>query len=130
MVDHYQQDSKPGPKEVGLGSLASSRPIYPLGFEDFIEVVGPSKQDHKQRMSTEIVECENSLEKENEINQNFRESHDPFPSSGEKIPQTSLLDSNSNRMSVVMEGMVCEEDLVEVRISLDIGKTLRLKASN
>ena len=116
MVDHYHQDSKSSPKELGLGSLASSGPDYPPRFEDFIEVVGHSKQDHKQRMSKEIVECENSLEKGNGINQNSRESHNFFPSSVEKIPLTPLFDSSSNRMSVVMDGVVsCEEDLVEVR---------------
>ena len=94
-------------------------------------MVGPSKQDHKQSMSKEIVEFENSLEKENEINQKSGESHDSFPGSVKKIPQTPLLDSSSNQMSVIMEEvMPCEEGLVEARISWDIWKTLGLKVSN
>ena len=91
MVDHPHIVFNLCTKELGCEDPTSSSPKYPLGFENFIGVVGPYNQAHMQRMSMEIAECENSLEKGIETDQSVGESHESFPSSIEKVPQSPLV---------------------------------------
>ena len=94
-------------------------------------MVGPSSHNHKQEMPLEIFEGDKSLEKGNDIDQITEELHESFPSSIEKVPQTPELESSSSRLNDDLESVVsCEEDLVEARITWDIGKTLGCKVSN
>ena len=131
MVDHLHLDSTMNQEEVGRGASLSIGPEFPPGFENFINGVGPLNQADKQGMPLDIEEVENSVVKENEIDHSTEESNGALLSSEEKVPQTPLLGSNSNRMFDDLEGAVpCEEDLVEARISWDIGKTLGCKVSD
>ena len=73
----------------------------------------------------------NSLEEKNEVEQSFGESLCSFLNMVEKVSKTPTLESLSGIQSDDNDVQVpCEEDLVEARISWDIGKTLGLKVSN
>ena len=88
MVDHPHIVFNLCSKEMGREDLTNSNPEYPAGFKDFIGVVGPYNQAHMQRMSLEIVECDNSSKKGIETNQSVGESHGSFQNSVEKVPQS------------------------------------------
>ena len=61
----------------------------------------------------------------------FEESHGSFSSSVEKVPQTLVIDLISFTQREDNEVVVpLEEDLVEARVSWDIGKALGLKVGN
>ena len=61
MVVHTHIDSNPCTREMGRGETFSSGPEFPPGFEDFIDVVGPSSHNHKREMPLEIFEGDKSL---------------------------------------------------------------------
>ena len=130
-VDHPHLSSEPCPKELGREGSSSTGPEYPPGFENIVEVGGPSNQTIMQRNAGESGDSENYLEKRREGNQSSGDSHGATPSSVEEVPQTPVLELSSNRLNDDLEcGMPSEEDLVEARIAWEVGKTLGCKVSN
>lgn len=69
-------------KELGLVESAYNGPECPPRFEKFIGVVGLFDWAQAQYESVENIVCENYVEKGNEAEQSFGESHGSFSKSG------------------------------------------------
>ena len=112
---------------MGLEEPVCSSLECPPGFEDYFDVIGPSKSPPRLSSSKGKFERENFLEEENGIDQCLGESL----GSVEKVPQTPFFESTPNRQSDDYGVMIpFEEDLVEARITWDIGKMMGLEVSN
>ena len=68
------------PIEVGLGDPTCSGPNCPPGFEGAIELVGLPKRDQVINMNKEKVECQNTMDEEDDIEQSCGESQGSFHS--------------------------------------------------
>ena len=117
--------------DLGFEEQTCSSPDCPPGYEDFMGGIGLSDVAKMQNGSNEKSDCAKVLEERNEDDQSCGESHGSFSNSIDKVPQTPLLDSVSflnrdNNEEVMPDG----EDLVEARITWDVGKFLGLKVSN
>ena len=112
---------------MGRGEPTDSKLDCPLDFEGIIGETGLSKRDHLQGMLVDNMEGDNSAKKGIDFDQCDGESF----VSVEKVPQTPLFDFNSNRRWGDYGAVIpFEEDLMEARISWDVGKILGLKVSN
>ena len=91
----------------------------------------PSNRPHLQNVTMENFVCENSETEKNETDQSFGDSLWSNSNTIDKVPETLMLESLLDIQSEDNEvQMPCEEDLVEVRVTWDIGKTLGLSVSN
>ena len=115
------------PIEVGLEEPMSSGPEYPPSFEDFIGIDGPLNCTHRNGSSKEKHDSENALKERNEASKCFGESLGLV----DKVPQTPLFDSSPycQKDDYDIE-MPLEEDLVEARITWEVGKMLGCEVNN
>ena len=110
---------------------AYSGPECPPGFENWIAEVGPHVTGISLCGTLDYCGVSNAWVGRIEDDQGNSYSHASFSNSTEMVPQTPLMEPTSllykdDDKEVIPE----EEDLVEARISWDVGKFLGLKVKN
>ena len=120
-----------GASGLGFAEFESSGPNCPPGFEFLVDDTGLSRKDQEQCMKLGNGKVQELLVNGKDTLQNVGEDSYSISASLEKVPQTPVFESElAEHIDEIEEDLTDGENLVEARVTWDLGKALGLRGSN